>query len=563
MDDKKNDGFFAKLGIASKAILDNFTESRTLALEKARMDVQDEKLARKTLYLPTQEYFQGINYKEKASRIGFQTLRIMGYRDSVINAIVQTRLNQVANFSRPQKTKYQPGFVVRMKNRKANATKEDENKIKFLETFFLNCGFNEGRPRTENITFEEFLRRILKDRLIYDQVAVELIRTKGGNLHHFMPVDSSTIRLAAPKDFQDNTTKVRIPHLVEGQTVDNKPTEADKGLIVPDYVQVIEGRIVKALTANDLVLRFGNPTNDIYTNGYSVGELELLTNTVTSHMHAEQYNRLFFTQGHVTKGILHFKSKLPQAKLEAFKQAWYAQATGNSNSWRTPIVAMDDEVKWISLAQNNRDMEFHSWLNYLIKIACAIYQISPAEIGFDISREVDSSPSFFEANNEYRIKHSKDKGLGPLLRFIEDLINEDIMPLLDPNYEFQFAGFDIDTEKEEVERNSKEGKAFKTIDDLRAEHDLPPKGVEQGGHLILDASYINWMSQFGEYEMQKNAEQQMAMMVMQQPTDEESSTDQAQTDINNEEDAAQKSLLRKSKVKPPKLLKVQYWRSDE
>ena len=56
-----------------------------------------------------------------------------------------------------------------------------------------------------------------------------------------------------------------------------------------------------------------------------------------------------FTQGHVTQGILHFKANISQRKLNMFKKGWYAQQSGVYNTWRTPILAGMEDVKWITL----------------------------------------------------------------------------------------------------------------------------------------------------------------------------------------------------------------------
>ena len=63
-------------------------------------------------------------------------------------------------------------------------------------------------------------------------------------------------------------------------------------------------------------------------------------------------------------------------------------------------------------------MEYTSWMEYLIKLSCAIYSIDPTEIGWDISRG-SSGGGLFEGSQEQRLKHSKDKGLYPLLKFIQ------------------------------------------------------------------------------------------------------------------------------------------------
>jgi hypothetical protein len=92
--------------------------------------------------------------------------------------------------------------------------------------------------------------------------------------------------------------------------------------------------------------------------------------------------------------------------LQQFKQQWQAMISGVMQSWKTPVVEAD--VDWIDLQKNNRDMEYSSWMEYLIKLACAIYSIDPTEIGWDISRSNGNS-GLFEASQAERLQNSKDK----------------------------------------------------------------------------------------------------------------------------------------------------------
>ena len=246
-----------------------------------------------------------------------------------------------------------------------------------------------------------------------------------------------------------------------------------------------------------MVFEPGIPSEDPDDKGYAPGELELLINLITAHLFAEAHNRNFFTQGVGSKGILHIKGDLPRAQLEGFKRQWDQKVTSSRNAFRPPIVGGDD-VKWVPISESNRDMEFDSWMNYLIRMICAIYQIDPAEINFDISK-VNSS-SLNETSNEQRIKSSRDKGLRPLLHYVENIINRRILPQwnidLANEFEFKFVGLDAETRSQEIDRIEKETRVWKTINEARNEMGYPPV---EGGDIIKDGAF----TQFRQMEMQK------------------------------------------------------------
>lgn len=403
---------------------------------------------------------EGVGYSQRPTRINYKHLDIMSKKDGVIAAILTTRINQVASFSRKQTDKYELGYSIQHKDKKKELTDELNEKIEKLYDFIDNTGFVEdSRPDDEKMKFEEFLRRIVRDRLVFDQVGVEKVKSRDGKLSYFTPVDGATLRLASRKE---PTTAYLKPY------DDKKRDDVEYA-----YVQVINETIFKAFTRDDLMFRMANLTNNIECKGYSISELELLVALVTSHLNAESYNKKFFTQGFVQKGILHFKANISQRKLNMFKKAWYAQTSGVFNSWRTPVLAGMEDVRWIPLGQNNRDIEFHLWMEYCIKLICAIYLIDPSEINFDITQSRPEGNPMFTSKNEHLVKQSKDRGLRPLLRFIEDIMN-DLLGEITDEFEFRFVGLDVDSKKDEVERYGKEVETHKTVNEIRKENNLDP-----------------------------------------------------------------------------------------
>lgn len=215
-----------------------------------------------------------------------------------------------------------------------------------------------------------------------------------------------------------------------------------------------------------------------------------------------------------------------------------SQVVNTRNAFRPPIIGIADDVKWVELAQSNKDMEFDNWMHYLIRICCAVFQIDPAEINFDISKV--SSSTLNESSNEQRIKASRDKGLKPLLDYIENILNNDILRSWDSKladkYEFKFVGLDAETRKEEIERLSKEVATWKTLNEARVEQGKEP--IEDGD-LVLNATYT-------QFKMQKDMAQQTAQQGVdsndpnaQDPNAAQDQTDQATQD----QDATQSANL--------------------
>jgi len=457
MEKKEEQGVFSKSRDFIHAVLDSH-------IEKAKGLIQGQAEKMSIDYNPWYGSDDSY-YRRKPSRVSYKMLDVMSKKDSIISSIIQNRINQLASFSERQKTKFDLGYILEPKDPDMEIGPEEREELEALYYFIDHCGDNDNIPEDDKMGFDEFLRREARDRLVYDQTAIEKIRTREGKLSYFAPVDGATIRFCTKrKDVKEQESKSL-------ESYDKKERKNEDYL----YLQVIDNVIHNVYTKDDLILKMSNVTNDVKANGYSTSELELLMGVVTSHLNAETYNRKQFTQGSIQKGILHFKANISQRKLNMFKKGWYAQTSGVANSWRTPVLAGMDDVKWIPLHQSNRDIEFHVWMEYNIKIMCAIYLMDPSEINFDISQGSSGSGGnpMFTSKNEHKLKQSKDRGLRPLLRFFEDIMN-DIVEEVTDKYVFKFVGLEQDSRKEENERHKLEIETYKSINEVRQENNLEP-----------------------------------------------------------------------------------------
>jgi len=419
---------------------------------------------KKSFVIDPLEFNSSFGYKDKPYALTYSTLKAMS-KTPIINAIIKTRKNQIADFAEPQADKYSTGFIIRKKKKPGQIEDEPEDwaKIEEIQNFILNCGVNEN---WENDDFETFIRKITEDSLTFDQLTFEVVRDSFGRPFEFFATDATTFRVADSYDDDE---------------YDGMEREAIKGYY-PSYVQIYQGNVVNDFYPWELCFGVRNPSTSIHNTGYGISELEELISTVTAMLWADEYNKRFFSQGAAPKGLLKVKGNVSEKQLSAFRQEWLSMITGVQQSWKTPIV--DADIDWIDLQKNNRDMEFSSWSEYLIKLSCSVYSIDPNEIGFNLaSAGVKTS---YESNNESKLKHSQDKGLFPLLKFIQRKLNKHIVSQLDPDYELQFVGLNGMTIEEELEMEIKKLTNFQTLNEIRKKYNLPPV---DGGDIILNPTY--------------------------------------------------------------------------
>lgn len=460
---------------------------------------------------------QSLKFKDKPYSLSYDILKKMATKDSVIASIILTRNNQVSSFSQPARFANDGvGYEIRLRDSKKSPTKEQKRMMMALESFLENCGFNYD-PGRDN--FDTFIRKIVRDSLVFDQLTFEIVPDRRGVPAEIHAVDASTIRAATIEPDKDED----YVH----------PTTDPKG---PSWVQVINGQVAAEFSSTELAFAVRNPRTDINIQPYGLSELEILINQVTAHLYAEEYNSRYFSQGGTTKGVLNLKGQnITKEQLDAFRRQWTAQLAGVTGSWKTPVVSVEG-LEYVNVSQSNREMEFDMWLSYLINISCAVYQIDPTEVNFPNRGGSTGSGGggLGDGGIEDRLKNSKDKGLRPLLRFIESTINRHIIRRFSPDYTFNFVGLDRQSESEKMAALDKQIRTYRTVNEIRKEHDLDPI---KGGEIILDATYMQYLMQQQQAEQM---EQQQAMGGMgMEGTDPNQDPNQQQAELNPEEAQAQ------------------------
>lgn len=278
-----------------------------------------------------------IGYKDRKFSLSYDVMKRVVSQLSILSAIINTRIAQVAAFSEPYRKTKSLGFVIKHKDPDHPTSPAEIAFIKELEQFVANCGRPEKNPYSKiaRDDFETFIRKIVRDTLQYDAVAVEVIPDMMGIPYEFIAVDASTIRIADEgcRDFEESMHARQgwVPETPAFPNLgnDNMAT-ADGGPI--SYIQLINGQKQTVYSSAELMYGVRNPRTDIYSAGYGFGEIEQLITIITAYLNAEEYNRRIFTNGSMQKGILNFKGdSFSPEQLEAFKRMWASQVQGVEN----------------------------------------------------------------------------------------------------------------------------------------------------------------------------------------------------------------------------------------
>lgn len=404
---------------------------------------------RAVFFNPDEASDTGRGYKDPMfyGSLPFEVLRRMG-DIFVVRAVVNTRVEQVQNFLHFSTDEQKEGYTIRRKRnpfekQSTEHSREDQIKIAYIRKFLEEGGFHDKWESFD--TFQDFGRKVVFDSLTLDQLAFEIVRDRSWNLARYRAVDASLIRFLDSIDpkFRDEFEKYRF-----------------KGYL-PKYCMAWQGQIMENPVTHESVIFYPwelgigirNKSTNIYKNGYGTSELETLSSVMTWILWGFEYNGNYFSKSSQPKGIINVKNpNISQSSLDEFRQAWQQTMVGTHNSHRTPIINGLD-LQWLDLSKNtNRDMEFSEWVKFLLVMTCAVYRIDPSELGFQFK---DQTNIFGQAGQKERLQHSKDKGLKPILVFLQEVINYYLVSELDEDFEFVFTGVDAEDEGRQVEIDAK------------------------------------------------------------------------------------------------------------
>jgi Phage portal protein len=398
---------------------------------------------------PMQVQAVGDSYTEKPGAIDFQGLREMVGASPILSAIVATRIRQITRFCAPSEDGG-PGFVIRHVDHEHEPSDAEKEQMKLLQRFFTNCGWEfkpRERKRLRRDPFPTFVAKLVRDSLTFDAspIETEQKRKRQSGIDGLYALDGASIRLCTE----------------EGYSGDDEVFA----------VQVVSGRIATTYDLDQLIYEVRNPRTDLHLNGYGLGEAELLVRTVTYLLNATTYNADYFDKNSLPPGMLQVFGDYSDEDVASFRRHWGQMIRGVGNRWALPVLASKDKESgavFTPFSEPATEMAFGKWITFLTSVACAIYSIDPAEIGFESFAAAKSTLSGEDTSE--KLAASRDKGFRPLCAHFEAILSDFVVADFNPDFCFRFAGM----EEEDKERAWEAKKLVLTVDEVRAEEGYTP-----------------------------------------------------------------------------------------
>jgi HK97 family phage portal protein len=283
--------------------------------------------------------------------------------------------------------------------------------------------------------------KFIEDLMVLDAVALEKQHTRGAGVSSLIPIDAATIRLRV-----DETGALPEP-----------PETA--------FVQVIRGQITAEMTADEMIYEMMNPRND---SPYGLSPIESLVIIITSSLKAGTYNLAYLTDTNVPEGLFTMPEGWQPQAIQDFQDYFDALMAGNESETRRMKFMPDG--KYVP-TKKPTDMAFEQFNDWLMKITCALFEVTPIEIGFNPKTGL-GGVGFSEVQGDVAEK----KGIMPMAKFIEEIFTKIIQEDLGfPDLQFTYTGLIEHDEKSVAELNAiLINSGQRTVNELRTDDGLDP-----------------------------------------------------------------------------------------
>jgi hypothetical protein len=270
-------------------------------------------------------------------------------------------------------------------------------------------------PNTRMDSWRSFIEPIVEDVLVLDQGCIEKEFTVGSRAGR----TGRPIKSLWPKD---------------GARIAFDPDWDGSNLKKPRYFEYDEtGKIIGEYLNEEMIVIVGNR---VTYSPLGLSPLEVLAETIEADLRAAKYNNNIVEQA-TPPGIIDLGEGVRPDQVDAFKNYWEGEIAGKS---QTAITGGGKGVKWIPMAQSNRDMQFMEWQIYLARKICAVFGVQPQDIGlnFDVNK----------STSEYGAAFTADNGIAPLCELIADYMTREVVWLYDRNLRFVYT--DVGRESAQV-----------------------------------------------------------------------------------------------------------------
>lgn len=196
---------------------------------------------------------------------------------------------------------------------------------------------------------------------------------------------------------------------------------------------------------------------------YGYARTQAILDIIKSLHYSTLYNKKFFEETAIPDGALSLLDT-NEVEMKAFQNYWNNEFKAQPHK----VAIVNKDVKWQPFAVSQKELEFLETQKWYFNMVISEFGLTPSELG--VTQDLNRSTSATQA------EVVKRKGIRPLLKRIENYINEGILSEFGfDGIEFQFIYDDPAEKKARLDNWSSElSMGVKTVNEVRNEMGLEP-----------------------------------------------------------------------------------------
>ena len=403
--------------------------------------------------------------------------------------------NKATRYTTQSFHKRDKGFEIRMKDRRASVTRVVAKKIDEITDLLLHGGFYQdpaghirvhsqtgepgvwdGNEEEKAFNFRDFTMAVMMDSLTMDWACY---RKEPGQDRKKYPVVFFT-PLASERVLR-TVGKIYKPQILmdkkEGPVAFVEYGPGWSHQAIREYPWYRMGTMVR------------NPRVEFFTRGYGYSETEVVLDVLAAMQLGLRFIREYFDNNHIPPAIIELRGQattMGEQPMESLRSQMM-QTGGPGAYWRVlflqflggqPNSGLDVKpLRGVLGAQGEMQFGMQAWTLFY-NLLCSILPVTADELGFEQFRVQRASLS--ERSSEPQLTKGEDK-FRPLMDAYAASLNENIIELVDPDFQLSWVGLEGDTEAGQVELGNKQMQIGWTanqvadyMDEPRTLHPLDP-----------------------------------------------------------------------------------------
>ena len=368
----------------------------------------------------------------------------------------------------------------------------------------------ESPMKTYHKTFRDFLSVSVQEELILDRKAMILRKDNRGRPidYYLLPGDTilPVLYVIMPWMAKRGISNERVARMILSEEYSQK---AGISIDITDaaYVQEVDGQVVGAWKDDEIDVEWTNPSGELNRWGFGTSVLEQSLQATGMLLNMINFNKDMFKPGFPNRMLI-VSGDYSAEGLSSFERQILGQGGAGSPRSKMPVLPgpADMRAQVLDLTNTPNDMQFEQFFRMMSAIKCSFFGMHPSRLNLS-----DRGPEGFimgsgSATGEVS-QSVNEEGLYSILESISDWLTR---TLIHPYYEDLTLIFDGIYEESEaaVLQSLQVESSWSTKNEIRARRNLRPLGELEGGDVINDGIWLQWVNLKQQQAQQAQAQQQ-------------------------------------------------------